>query len=86
MAESDAGGGGLRSSSLVVCGSLVSRLFSRSKLMIAMLWSREQLLLEVPRRVEGMEGRGGSKQADRMGEEVVKWYVVMVVCRKELDG
>ena len=54
--------------------------------MIAMLWSREQLLLEIPRRVEGMEGRGGSKQADRMGEEVVKWYVVMVVCRKELDG
>jgi hypothetical protein len=33
-----------------------------------------------------MEGRCGSKQVDRMGEEVVKWYVVMVVCRKELDG
>ena len=63
-AEVDAGGGGLKSSSLVVCGSLVSRLFSLSKLMIAMLCSGEQALLEVPQCLEGMEGRSVSEEAD----------------------
>jgi hypothetical protein len=55
--------------------------------MTAMMCPREQVLLEVPQRVEGVVGgRGGSKQADRTGEEVVQWYGVMVVCRKEEDG
>jgi putative heme iron utilization protein len=54
--------------------------------MTAMMCPREEVLLEVPQRVEGVGGGGGSEQADRTVEEVVQWGGVMVVCRKEEDG
>jgi hypothetical protein len=64
----------------------VSRLFSPSKLMIGMVCSREQALLGVPQRVEGMERRSGPRQADWTAKEEVMWYEMKVVCRKDEDG